>query len=334
MKKTLSVLCAACALILTVSCSKYAPASLKASPTELIWEWDDVTPQTVTVTASKFWTATVSEEAYWTLTPARDGKSLTIAPKADNTGIGMDVTAIVTIATEELEVTVRLTHKGGPFVNGHEYVDLGLSVKWATCNLGADKPEEYGDYFGFGSGPYEDGRDVGIPYYFELLGATDYQSATPSYYGTDKDPMKDYTLGGSHYSEASSEAGKADGIGGSKWDSASNAWMGEWRMPTNAEFKELKEKCNWTWVENNNGVSGYTVTSKVPGFEGKSIFLPAAGYRDGTELKDAGKHGLYWTSSFYSSSKEFAYSLLFSSSTHDWTQGGRCYGESVRPVTK
>ena len=328
MRKILSILCAACALILTFSCSKEAPASLEVAPIELTWEWDDVTPQTVAVTANKEWTATVSEEAYWTLTPASDGKSLTIAPKTDNTGIGMDVTATVTITSAELVKTVILTHKGGPFVNGHEYVDLGLpsGLLWATCNLGASKPEEYGFYYGWGTDVYAEGYEANWGYYFYCLGAKDY-SATMDYCGTDKDPLKDY-LRGSKYSRAS-EAGKADGIGGTEWDSARKTWMGEWRMPTIAEFKEIKDanNCTWEWTTLNN-VKGYTVTSKK---NGNSIFLPAAGVQT-TSLDFAGKQGYYWSSTFDNSQKQYAAYFSFDASGPYTGQTYRIYGQSIRPV--
>ena len=109
---------------------------------------------------------------------------------------------------------------------GHEWVDLGLSVKWATCNVGATNPEEYGDYFAWG------------------------ETWTKSEYVTDN----------------CTSYGKSWGdIGGdSNRDAATANWGGSWRMPTKAEFQELIDNCDWTWTTQ-NGKNGYKVTSKKNG---------------------------------------------------------------------
>ena len=103
----------------------------------------------------------------------------------------------------------------------HEYVDLGLSVKWATCNVGASKPEEYGDYFAWG----------------------------------ETSPKEKYT------EENSLTYGKQmiDIAGNALYDAARANWGGNWRMPTRAEMQELLDKCTWTWITQ-NGVNGYKVT--------------------------------------------------------------------------
>ena len=104
---------------------------------------------------------------------------------------------------------------------GHEYVDLGLSVKWATCNVGASKPEDYGNYYAWG------------------------ETSTKSLYT--RDNIKTY--------------GKSMGDinGNSSYDAARANWGGKWRMPTKAEMQELIDKCTWTWTTQ-NGVKGYKVT--------------------------------------------------------------------------
>ena len=175
--------------------------------------------------------------------------------------------------------------------NGHDYVDLGLSVKWATCNVGANSPSDYGDYYAWG------------------------ETSTKS--GYDEDNSKTY--------------GKSMGdIGGnSSYDVARYRWGGSWRLPTKAEFQELIDKCTWTWTTQ-GGHNGYKVTGK----NGKSIFLPAAGWRYGTSPNLVGEYGSYWSSTPYGSSTDYAYGLNFHSSGHHTNWGHRYSGDSVRPVVE
>ena len=109
-------------------------------------------------------------------------------------------------------------------------------------------------------------------------------------------------------------------------DAAHMCWGGDWRMPTDAEFNELKDNCTWTWTTQ-NGVNGYKVTSKT---NGNSIFLPAAGYRYDSDLNYAGSSGCYRSSSLNTSG---AYYLYFSSSeVSSYSDSRRYGGHSVRPV--
>ncbi len=176
-------------------------------------------------------------------------------------------------------------------INGHDVVDLGLSVRWATCNVGADKPEGYGDYFAWG----------------------------------EIEPKQSYTK------RSSETYGKSFGdIGGDRrYDAARARWGGSWRLPTKVEQDELREKCEWTWTTR-NGVNGYVVTSKV---NGNSIFLPAAGYRSGTSLNDAGSCGIYW-----SSTPSGSYRAYYLYSRDGGVDGFNYYyrdrGRSVRPVSE
>ena len=155
----------------------------------------------------------------------------------------------------------------------YECVDLGLSVKWATCNVGASKPEDYGDYFAWGE--TESKSTYTWSTYKWSNGTTndiDEESLT-KYYNRDKKTMLD----------------KED-------DAATANWGGIWRMPTDAESTELIENCTWTWTSQ-NGVYGYKVTSKKSGYTNKSIFLPSTGYYTGNELRYIQNNGIrYWTS--------------------------------------
>ena len=191
--------------------------------------------------------------------------------------------------------------------NNHEYVDLGLSVKWATCNVGANAPEEYGYYFAWG----------------EVEQKTNYSWSTYKY-GTNWNQLTKYCTDNSY--------GK-DGFTDSKTvldpedDAATANWGGAWRMPTTEEQQELINNCTWTWTTQ-NGVNGY----KVTGPNGNSIFLPVAGYMNEGTLYDAGSRSYYWSSSLYAGNPNGAYDVNFSSDYVDWNGGIRRNGQSVRPV--
>ena len=190
---------------------------------------------------------------------------------------------------------------------GHEYVDLGLSVKWATCNVGASKPEEYGGYYAWGETEEKDNYDWST-----------YKWCKGSY-----DTLTKYCTDG--------DFGKVDNktVLDPEDDVAHVKWGGTWRMPTRAEQDELREKCTWAWTTQ-NGVNGY----KVTGPNGNSIFLPAAGCRNGTEADDRGSSGYYWSSSLYSNYGYDAYYLGFGSGSCGWDNYVRRSGQSVRPVSE
>ena len=197
-----------------------------------------------------------------------------------------------------------------PNTGNHEYVDLGLSVKWATCNVGATKPEEYGDYFAWGETQPKEVYDWSTYVWCEGSAKTLTQYNNDISYGTVDNKT---TL------ELSDDAACAN-------------WGGSWRMPTDAESTELREQCTWTWTTQ-NGVYGYKVTSKKSGYTNKSIFLPAAGLRDDSSpLFGAGSRGYYWSSSLYTDIPCDACGLNFKSG--DVNRGGnyRHFGFSVRPV--
>ena len=100
-------------------------------------------------------------------------------------------------------------------------------------------------------------------------------------------------------------------------------------MPTKAEQDELRTNCTWEWTSL-NGVNGY----KVTGPNGNSIFLPAAGYRDGTDVNRRGYYGDYWSGSLGSGYSDYAYHLDFGGNNWDACNPHRYYGRSVRPVSK
>lgn len=184
--------------------------------------------------------------------------------------------------------------------NEHGAIDLGLSVYWANCNIGASSLQEYGYYFSWG----------------ETNKKNTFTESTYQYYndGVFKN------IG--------------DDIAKTNYDAAHVSWGEGWRMPTKSEFEELIHKCKWIWTIY-NGVKGY----KVVGTNGNSIFLPAAGQIRATNYHWIGERGYYWTSTVGKSSR-YAYYLVFapfvangvlgteSDNGHDF----RYWGYLIRPV--
>ena len=215
-----------------------------------------------------------------------------------------------TVTNSDTRVLPTTTNDNNVFA-GHEFVDLGLSVKWATCNVGAEKPEDYGDYFAWGeTSPKSEYIWLNLKY---CTKGDDWENQKFLKYVTKRKygPVDNRTT-----LELSDDAACAN-------------WGGSWRMPTNAEFQELIDKCTWTRTTM-NGKNGYKVVSKS---NGNSIFLPAAGYRrGGTYLYSAGSGGDYWSSSLYEGYSYLARYLGFSNGSHSTYSSDRCSGHSVRPV--
>ena len=175
-------------------------------------------------------------------------------------------------------------------INGHQWVDLGLSVKWATCNVGASSPSDYGGYYAWG----------------ETRAKSEY----------------------TNYNCSTNGVNLGDISGDVRYDAARANWGGSWRLPTQEEMRELIDRCTWTWTSQ-GGHDGYRVT----GPNGSSIFLPAAGFRDGSSLYNAGDDGYYWSSAPDWSATRSACNLGFYGSYHDLSWNYRDYGQSVRPVS-
>ena len=198
--------------------------------------------------------------------------------------------------------------------NGYAWVDLGLpsGLKWATCNVGAEKPEDYGNYYAWG----------------EVLPKENYSWATYKYANgtSNKDPKLTKYCNNTSYGDNGFTDNKTTLE--SEDDAAHVNWGGSWRMPTNAEWEELLDNCTWTWTTQ-NGVNGYQVTSKT---NSNSIFLPAAGSRDGTNLYGVGRRGYFWSSSRGEYDPNYAWSLYFVSDYVDRYYDDRFSGLSVRPV--
>ena len=209
--------------------------------------------------------------------------------------------------------------KNGSGEGATEAVDLGLSVKWASCNLGASKPEEYGGYYQWAG--LQDVTDTSIyldlnncPYHTGSSSSTGWTKYIPSYYTW-------------YWSGFGSPDDKT--VLDPEDDVAHVTLGGKWRMPTEEEFNELRGNCTSEWITL-NGVKGRKFTSKK---NGNSIFLPAAGYRYSGRLGDVGSYGYYWSSSLNTDSPRYAYRMLFySGDVNSYHYDSRYYGHPVRPV--
>ena len=189
----------------------------------------------------------------------------------DGTGVGQFVSNLPNLAinttyylrayaTNEVGTSygeeVTFTTLEGNFINGYEYVDLGLpsGLKWATHNFGATMPYEIGEYLAWGE---HKGKDM-------------YSISNSETYGVNI----------------------ADFSGDIEYDAAAFTWGGTWRIPTEAETRELKDNCTFEWTEM-NGVPGAIVT----GPNGNQIFLPSGGFATEGNIDFADSEGAYWTSS-------------------------------------
>ncbi len=199
------------------------------------------------------------------------------------------------------DITAELSKATG-YINGHGYVDLGLSVKWATYNIGASSPSDYGNYYAWG----------------ETKPKSEY--TWDNYVGPRPDFIDTNTLCIS---------------GDPTYDAARVNWGRKWRLPTEEEMQELTS-CYPHEIAMCGEHIGYIVT----GPNGNSIFLPAAGYRDGAKMVDVGDRGIYWTGTSqddtYTGSIDYT-KLLFdalSFSCSWWDDYGPYGGLPVRPVSE
>lgn len=182
-----------------------------------------------------------------------------------------------------------------------EAIDLGLpsGTKWASWNVGASAPEEFGGYYAWGETEEKDYYDWST-----------YAYCDGSYWDC-------YYIGSD--------------ISGTEYDVAHVKWGGSWRMPTGQQIRELFDNCTVAW-KTRNGVNGIVVS----GPNGATIFLPAAGYRSKDDIILKGSYGYYWSS--YLSSDSDAGDFYFPIKNYlGWVSADtyfsfRCDGQSVRAV--
>ena len=239
-----------------------------------------------------------------------------------------------------------------------EYVDLGTvvggkKIKWATCNVGAANPQDYGDYFAWGATMpyYKAGHSQDSPCNDWIDGKDGYnwksypfmEDGQSSWKRITKYTFADGQTDGTRWYDGTTFKGdNGDGVEhrdfasyGYADDAARANWGGKWRTPTDAEWTWLRNNCTWTWtgdyLGDGSNKAGRIVTSNV---NGNVIFLPAAGFRGYANLYEAGFGGYYWSSSLGEYSSDDARRVRFYDTSVYRDYGNRYYGHSVRPVTE
>lgn len=231
----------------------------------------------------------------------------------ENTLLSTDI-EYTFVAVEDIALTAIFMRRFD--TNGHDYVDLGLKsgLKWATCNIGASAPEEYGSYYAWGENEEKNNYSWNT---YKLCKGSD---KTFTKYCTISTLSADGTIDNKTILDIEDDVARIK-------------WGGDWRVPTKEEIDELRRSCAWEWTSQ-NGVNGY----KGTGPNGNSIFLPAAGYRNGAKVDDMGRCGGYWSSSIvterYRHRCYYVDGLKFDSDYARTIFFNRYEGLSVRPVGK
>lgn len=232
--------------------------------------------------------------------PADTNQTVPDTLTVDNTVVVVDTVAIENVDTLKVAHGNKINQEiTAPIhsVNGHDYVDLGLSVKWATCNIGASSPEEAGYYFAWG----------------ETTPKDKYIKSNCRFFNID--------IGNISKSP--------------RYDAAQAVWGKDWRMPTEKELVELKNKCKWQQQEV-NGVVGFRIT----GPNGNSIFLPAAGNK-ASKVTEMNRSGYYWSGDSYYVGKNSGYNCEYGAVSLNFTVEGykatgwgrRDMGKTIRAVS-
>ena len=199
-----------------------------------------------------------------------------------------DITLTRSISNPDLQ-NIKITPKRS-MVGGQESADLGLSVLWATSNIDANNA---GGYYGL------------IVAWGEVNGKSSYTQSNSEHYGRPRSDISGYV----------------------DKDAAARRWGNGWRLPTEKEMKELREKCVWTWSRE-SGRDGYLVVSKI---NGNYIFLPAVGINRSNSITEMNKRGYYWTST-PAGNHNSAYRLSFDEKGINILEGSRFEGCYIRAV--
>ena len=193
--------------------------------------------------------------------------------------------------------------------NGYAWVDLGLSVKWATCNIGASKAEDYGSYFAWGETAPKDS------YTWENYKWANGSKTTMTKYCTDSN------YGNNGFTDGKTTLEPED-------DAATVNMGGNWRIPTVEEAKELVDNCTWKWTSR-NGINGYEVKSKT---SDNSIFLPTTGYRCLGDLNMTQARGDFWLISLDTDYPCHGVYLSFGIDERTYLHNNRLDGRTIRAV--
>lgn len=225
----------------------------------------------------------------------------TLKVKASDPNVGFDFSDdeddVEDDGEEEIEIDLY---------NGHEYVDLGLSVKWATCNIGTDKVGYSGWYFGWGD-INDDPKHNNYSRFWSSRDDEFSKYNSDPRYGT---PDNKFQLDPED-------------------DAAHVLWGGVWRMPTKEELDELVNECTWEYNTTDYTRTGFVVTGK----NGNSIFLPTTGKASESGIANYA-FCYYWSSTLSESSPFNAYMLETDYKKAEVKTWGRSYGMNIRPVCK
>ena len=273
------------------------------------------TPVQLGATAEEF------TQFWFVIPPVTFSKGLTITVSTpDGATFAKSTTKSISIVRSHLTMIAPLEVVPEKHVPMPEAVDLGLpsGIKWSSFNLGAASSDGYGDYYSWG----------------ETEPKNDYSWNTYLWCnGTEKSLTK-------YNSDRSYGTVDSKSVLDEEDDVAHTLLGGYWRMPTQEELSELLSYCDWK-KGSIGDVTGFFATSTVPGYEGRSIFLPACGMYVNSVLGDDGSYGYYWSSTVCPNSSasvttkpNCAYSLLLmhSGSTNLLSKSSRCSGLAVRPV--
>ena len=304
-------------LAFTISSCGPEKESASVTPEELSFEFNGGTKSAlVNLGNHLYYGATVdadSEDWCTVETPGEGKVDITVSANIELTPRQCYVNCYVadtTNPTEEAKVLLPVLVKQDAAVSsgtyqGHEWINLGLpsGTLWATCNIGADTPEEWGNRYAWGETAVKEGEKYTWEYYKHCMGSRE----TLTKYNQGEQ------VGYQGYTDDLTELEPMD-------DAATVNWGDGWCMPTLAQIRELSTYTYWSWETTPNGVKGNRYTSKT---NGNSIFIPA----------DAdGHYATIWTKSLYAGINAWKFTQGGDTYGIDWTW--RCGGIRVRPVRK
>lgn len=222
-------------------------------------------------------------------------------------------TIIVYTDAENSSVSIDVTGTGKQSSSTAGFVDMGLSVKWASTNIGASKPEDFGHYVSWG----------------ETSTKTQYTYKEYKYFNTNAYLTEDGWITKYCSKDSWGYKGFFDPLKMLTYDDdyAQYKLMGLARIPTRKEWEELYKNCTWQWVAQ-GGVNGYMVTSKI---NGNTIFLPAGGYIEYSN-KEVNETGYYWSSTLDTNTPDCAYSFELRETKAWYSSRDRYKGMTIRAV--
>lgn len=244
-------------------------------------------------------------------------------------------TAVITCKASDLSGVTAVCSLTVMPIAQHSYVDMGLGVEWATCNIGATAPEEYGYYFAWGEiCGYNQDDNIGRNFDWKSYEWITPGKATGEY--VTKYTCDDSQNNGCWYDNGAYVGTVVNGVTYMNLtellpedDAATFNWGKDWRMPTRQEYEDLINKNNSaTSIVTVNGVKCLKILSKI---NGKYILLPAAGYRMDYNIKNINEQGYYLSSSLHEASTH-SWTLFFDTYPRAVNGTSRCIGACVRPV--